>query len=220
MQISPVNRPKSAAKRNYDRLSPIYDVLAGSSEAPLTRLGLEILAVKPGETVLEIGAGTGRALVLLGDRVGPAGRVHGIDLSRGMLRQAQKRYKQGDSSSRYDLVEGDGARLPYAGGQFSAVFLSFSLELFDTPEIAVVLGECWRVLKPGGRIGAVSLFKDSQPGAVVRIYEWFHLRLPDVVDCRPINASALLQDSGFRLDNRFVKAMWGLPVEILVANKA
>jgi len=220
MQISPVDRPKSAVKRNYDRLSAIYDVLAGSSEAPLTRQGLEILAVKPGETVLEIGAGTGRALVLLGDRVGPSGNVHGIDLSRGMLRQAQRRLKRADIFGRHDLVEGDGARLPYAGNQFSAIFLSFSLELFDTPEITGVLGECWRVLKPGGRIGVVSLFRDSQPGAVVRIYEWFHLKLPGVVDCRPINAGSLLQDSGFRLDNRLVKVMWGLPVEILVAYKA
>jgi hypothetical protein len=86
MKISPIDRPKSAAKRNYDRLSAIYDLLAGSSEAPLTRLGLKS-GSRPGETVSR-SAGTGRALVLLG--IGWAtGRVHGIDLSR-MLRQAEE----------------------------------------------------------------------------------------------------------------------------------
>ena len=220
MQIFPVNRPKSAAKRIYDRLSPIYDELAGSSEAPLTRLGLEILAVKPSERILEIGSGTGKTLVLLGDQVGPSGSVHGIDLSRGMLRQAQRRLAKAEIPGRYNLVEGDGARLPYAGDQFCAAFLSFTLELFDTPEIEVVLGECRRVLKPGGRLGLVTLFRDNHPGAIVRIYEWFHLKLPAFVDCRPINAGSMLQESGFRLENRLVKAMWGLPVEILVARKA
>lgn len=219
MEISPVNRPKSAAKKTYNLLSRVYDGLAGSSEAPSTLMGLEILKVYQGERVLEIGSGTGRALTWLCGQVKASGEVHGIDLSRGMLQMAQKKLANSTVSCRISLVEGDGACLPYAGERFNTVFLSFTLELFDTPEIPTVLGECARVLKPGGRLGVVSLFKDSHPGAIVRMYEWFHKTLPGIVDCRPINTSSLIQASGFELKHRIMKSMWGLPVEILVATK-
>ncbi|MFZ0532240.1 MAG: hypothetical protein WAM09_03595, partial [Anaerolineales bacterium] len=61
MQISRVERSKSAARRAYNRMSRIYDLLAGSSEAQFIHLGLDMLAVRAGETILEIGSGTGTA---------------------------------------------------------------------------------------------------------------------------------------------------------------
>src|SRR4030042_1729739 len=65
MQISRVSRNKHAAKVTYDRLSPIYDGLAGSSETQFMHQGLEMLGMNTGETVLEIGCGTGKAQVEL-----------------------------------------------------------------------------------------------------------------------------------------------------------
>lgn len=117
------------------------------------------------------------------------------------------------------VLEGDGAMLPYKSTSFSAVFLSFTLELFDTPEIPCVLAECRRVLTSGGRLGVVSLLKTANINWVVRLYEWLHAHLPKYVDCRPIDAHALIQTAGFRVENTQVGNMWGLPVEMMVARK-
>ena len=219
MQISPVTRSKSEARTAYDRMSRMYNLLAGSSEAPLMQQGLEMLAVREAESVLEIGCGTGKAMSALGAQVGGMGQVHGIDLSRGMLRVAHDMLAKTDLPHRMTLVEGDGAWLPYQNASFTAVFLSFTLELFDTPEIPLVLAECRRVLIPSGRLGVVSMLKTAHPGWVVRLYEWFHAHLPSFVDCRPIEVHTLIQTAGFRLDNLQTRSMWGLPVEVVLAKK-
>jgi ubiquinone/menaquinone biosynthesis C-methylase UbiE len=219
MQISPVTRSKSDAQIAYNRMSRVYDLLAGSSETPLMRRGLEMLAVREAESVLEIGCGTGKALVEILIKVGENGAVHGIDLSPGMLRQAYARLEKAGMQHRVTLLEGDGAQLPYQSASFSSVFLSFTLELFDTPEIPHVLAECRRVLIPGGRIGVISMLKSARSNRIVRLYEWFHAHLPRYVDCRPIDTHTLIQTAGFRIENMQLRNMWGLPVEMVVASK-
>ena len=107
--------------------------------------------------------------------------------------------------------------MPFPDGSFDAVFMCFTLELFDTPEISIVLAECRRALRPGGRVCVVALIKkECSP---VRVYEWFHQHLPDVIDCRPIYARRELESSGFIISNSEQRAMWGLPVEIVIGSK-
>jgi ubiquinone/menaquinone biosynthesis C-methylase UbiE len=220
MQISQVKRSKSAAKKSYDRMSGIYDLLAGSSEGPLMRVGLEMLGVQPGERVLEIGSGTGKALIELCQQVGERGLVCGLDLSTGMLRVARGNLAKAKLAGRAHLLSGDGAILPLASSTFTAVFISFTLELFDTPEIPMVLSECWRVLHPDGRLGVVAMLNPERAGWIVRLYEWFHEKLPNYVDCRPINANTMIQAAGFDLEKHQVRSMWGLPVELVLGRKA
>ena len=219
MQISRVRRTKATARAAYDRLSHWYDLLAGSSEAVHMRLGLELLAAQEGEAILEIGSGTGKALVSLCQSVGREGKVCGMDLSAGMLRVAFNRLAKAGLMGEAHLLVGDGANLPYQDGSFEAVFMSFTLELFDTPEMPEVLAECNRVLRPGGRLGLVAMLKSEQPGLAERLYEWAHAQLPAYVDCRPIQAQGLIHAAGFTLEKRQVRSMWGLPVEVVVATK-
>jgi ubiquinone/menaquinone biosynthesis C-methylase UbiE len=217
--ISRVKRPKSAARKTYDRISRFYDLLAGSSETPYMRKGLQMLEIERGESVLEIGTGTGKALMELCQKAGDRGIVCGLDISAGMLEVTRNKLGKANLAERAGLVNGDGAILPFASASFEALFMSFTLELFDTPEIPLVLRECWQVLKPGGRISVVSMLKPEQTSWVVRLYEWFHERLPNYVDCRPIMAGTMLQGAGFIVTGRRVESMWGLPVELVRGRK-
>jgi len=215
-EISRVTRSKEDACLNYDRISRWYDSFA-SSEKKFADVGLSMLAVRSGEQVLEIGYGTGYALVRLAQAVGESGKVRGIDISEGMRQVAEERLANAGLGLRVELRLGDASRLPYPDRDFDAIFMCFTLELFDTPEIPGLLAECRRVLKKGGRIGVVSLLKeDSWP---VRVYEWFHRRMPKMVDCRPIRPCLALETAGFSNQVLQLKKMWGLPVQVVIAEK-
>jgi len=214
--ISRVTRPKEAARTAYDRLSRWYDWFA-SSEKYFTEIGSRMLNVQAGEKVLEIGFGTGQGLVALAHSAGETGKVYGIDLSEGMFQVAQVKIARAGLSRWVELRLGDAANLPFGDDFFDAIFISFTLELFDTPEIPFVLGECKRVLREDGRLGVVALEKkDCQ---AIKIYEWFHARMPALVDCRPIYVRKIIEAAGFELAEASEEAMWGLPVEIVIARK-
>lgn len=211
-KISRVERSHQTAQASYDRLSRWYDALAGRSEQKLIHQGLALLALRPQERVLEIGTGTGVALEALSRQ---GGRAVGVDLSAGMLRRARSRLGGRPGAS---LLQAEALQLPVAGGSFDALFMSFTLELFDTPEIPRLLGECRRVLKAGGRLGVVAMSK-ARPAGLLRLYEWAHQRWPAWIDCRPLFARRTLEEAGFEIVATRQAATWGLPVEVVVGRK-
>lgn len=217
-RISPVTRTKNEARANYNRLSRWYDWIAGS-EARYRQIGLKVLNLQPGERVLEIGFGTGSCLQDFAQQTGPQGFVYGIDLSDGMAVVAGNRLTEAGLANRVALTLGDALHAPFDGGCFDAIFMSFTLELFDTPEIPLVLRQCSRILRPDGRLGVVTMVKTGQPNFAERAYEWFHARMPVAVDCRPILAQAALQDADFEIAQTISEKMWGLPVEIILGMK-
>jgi ubiquinone/menaquinone biosynthesis C-methylase UbiE len=160
--VKRVTRPKSQARDYYNRLSRWYDLLAGSSEKKYRDQGLQTLQANPGERILEIGCGTGHAILSLAAAVGPQGQVYGLDLAARMLVLTRSRVDRAGLTGRVALQQGDAAALPYVAHSVDAVFICFTLELFDTPEIPLVLQQCRAVLRAGGRMVLVALAK--KPG--------------------------------------------------------
>ncbi len=214
-QIAPVERSKETARHTYDKLSSWYDLLAESSERRFRTLGINLLAPSEGESILEIGVGTGRALAPIASRLGDEGRLYGIDISSGMLAVAQRRAVRAKVDRRVQLVQGDATALPYQDGSMDAVFLSFTLELFDTPEIPVVLSECRRVLRAHGRLCVISLAKEES--TATRVYEWVHHVLPAMVDCRPIYTGDALEAAGFGITATRRAHDFGIGIDVILA---
>jgi ubiquinone/menaquinone biosynthesis C-methylase UbiE len=214
-QISRVTRSKLDAQEFYTGISRFYDFSEGSFERKYIQNGVETLSARDRDIVLEIGVGTGGSVIEFARLVGESGKVVGVDIAMGMLDVTRKKLHREDMLNRVELVCTDAVRLPFNNSFFDKVFMSFTLELFDTPEIPMVLSECFRVLKKDGRIGVVSLSKKNS-NVMVRIYEWLHGLFPRILDCRPIFVQDALQNAGFEIVDTSVISMWGLPIEIVV----
>jgi ubiquinone/menaquinone biosynthesis C-methylase UbiE len=217
--ISRVKRSKAEAQASYDRISRWYDVLEGNWESAARRAGLETLDLQPGETVLEIGPGTGHSLAAIAQALGPGGTAYALDLSPRMARVAWQRLQSAGLPNQAFLACGDGAYLPYAGGVFDAIFMSFVLELFDTPEIALVLAGCRRVLKSGGCVCVVAMSREGGLNGISRLYEWGHGHFPALLDCRPIYPQRALQEAGLHVATVTRLSLYGLPVDVVVGVK-
>jgi ubiquinone/menaquinone biosynthesis C-methylase UbiE len=209
-----LTRPETKAL--YDKISKVYDLLSEHTEGPVREAGLRMLAPQPGETILEIGFGTGHALAWLARAVGPTGKVHGIDLSDGMMVVAERLLRHEGIAERVELRTGDATDLPYPPESMDAVFMSFTLELFDTSEIPTVLAQSRRVIKTGGRIVVVGMSKEGEHGLVYEAYEWTHQHFPNFVDCRPIFVSQVIAAAGFQVTEKQNVQIW-VPMEIVRA---
>ena len=218
-QISSVTRSKEEAKAGYDKISKWYDLLTARFESKYRDIGLQKLSAKEGEIVLEVGFGTGHCILALAQSVGNSGKVYGIDISEGMRNITRKRAKEAGLSERVNLKCDDATKLPFEANFFDAIFMCFTLELFDTPEIPIVLHECQRVLRSGGRICVVAMSKKGKAGVMTRLYEWLHKKFPNCFDCRPIFVQKTLEDADFLILDVTEMSVWGLPVEIVVARK-
>jgi len=214
-EVLRVFQTRKETRAFYDRISRFYDLLAERSERPLRSAGMEKLAPSPGERILEIGCGTGHCLAALAAAVAPRGRVIGIDLSTKMLKTSRAYLVRKGRTRGVSLVCADAAQLPIPDGFMDAVLMSFTLELFDTPDIPRLLGECRRILRPGGRIVVVGMSKEGKAG-LRRAFEWTHRHFPKVLDCRPIFVRRALEAAGFHIESATTRMMW-VPVEIVRA---
>ena len=217
-EVLRVLQSKDETRAFYDKISKVYDLLSERTEQPVRARGLSLLAATAGERVLEIGFGTGHSLAALAEAVGPSGRVHGIDISKGMLHQARQVLERSDFAGRVELQCADAVSLPYESESLDGIFISFTLELFDTPEIPKLLDQCRRVLHPGGRIVVVGMSKEGKEGLVVRAFEWTHQHFPNFLDCRPIFVRRALEAAGFSIESSEMMQMW-VPVEIVRGTK-
>jgi ubiquinone/menaquinone biosynthesis C-methylase UbiE len=115
----------------------------------LKPLMLEQLALRRGMHVLELGCGAGDDVRAFARRVGPAGRVVGIDASPPMVAEAARRSEGRNLSVEFEV--GDALALDFASDSFDRVRIERLLMHVDG-EPAAVLAESARVLRPGGRV--------------------------------------------------------------------
>lgn len=97
--------------------------------------------------------------------------------------------------------------------------MAFTLELFDSPEIPIVLQEIKRIIKPGGRMAVTAMSKKTGEPFMVRLYEWVHNRWPEYADCRPIFLEESIKEAGFQVTSSETVKLFGLPLEIIIALK-
>lgn len=120
--------------------------------APLGRAAMERAKIAPGERVLDVGCGCGATALELAERVGAAGAVLGIDISRPMLTRARERARQaGQAQLRFEHADAQTHDL--AKASFDVLFSRFGVMFFSDPRAA--FANLRRALAPGGRLAFV-----------------------------------------------------------------
>lgn len=216
------DQPQQTNQTFYDRISGAYDFIADSSEHKAREMGQNALHLQPGARVLEIGFGTGNSLIDLAKLVGPTGKAVGVDISPGMKKVAAEKIAKAGLTDQIELHIGDARNLDFPADSFDAAFMSFTLELFDFNDIPVVLGEILKALKPGGKIGVVSMatVKTGDKASVLeKTYVWMHQHFPHIVDCQPIDVVTLVADAGFQIDQEIDMEIWSMPVRAAIGVK-
>ncbi|MEU4421332.1 methyltransferase domain-containing protein [Actinoplanes sp. NPDC024001] len=122
-----------------------WDVKFGD-DIPRYREAVRLAGVGPGQIVLDIGCGTGRALPALAGAVGPTGRVLGLDFTPDMLLAARKAGRDDDA----ELVLADARRLPIADAVADVIFAAGLVH--HLPDPVAGLAELARVTRPGGTL--------------------------------------------------------------------
>ncbi|MBW1952344.1 MAG: methyltransferase domain-containing protein [Deltaproteobacteria bacterium] len=140
----------SYMERLYSFYSPFYDFFFGKLLEPGRRKAFRYLSPRPGQKILEIGIGTGSSLELYP----PYSRVVGIDISPGMIEQAQKRAAALRNGTEINLMVMDAAQLEFPDNHFDAVVASYVITTVPDPH--QVCREILRVTRPGGQIIAVN----------------------------------------------------------------
>jgi len=108
------------------------------------------LPLRPGAHVLDMACGDGAYTCWLAERVAPAGRVVGVDLSPAYLGLASRLAAESPAAANVSFQRGDIAGLPFADGSFDLVWCAQSM--YSLPDPQAALRELRRVTKPGGRV--------------------------------------------------------------------
>jgi SAM-dependent methyltransferase len=134
----------------YDLL--VWLLLLGRERAFRERL-VRLARLAPGQSVLDIGCGTGSLAIAAKQRVGPAGRVAGIDASPEMVARARKKARRAgvEAAFAHGVVEA----LPFPDGRFDVVLSTLMLHHLPREGRRQCAREMRRVLKPGGWVLAV-----------------------------------------------------------------
>jgi SAM-dependent methyltransferase len=127
--------------------------------------------IEPGETVVDVGSGSGFDSLIASTLVGPEGRVTGVDMTEEMLNKARAGAKS-MGANHVDFREGFAEKLPLPDGSADVVISNGVLNL--TPDKAKTLNEWARILRPGGRlyIGDIIVARAMPPEALDDISLW------------------------------------------------
>jgi len=160
-------------QRMFDTIAGTYDLqnrfLAARVDNHWRNMFVRYLRLKPGAVLGDLAVGTAEITIKACRRY-PEIRVVGVDFSEGMLRMARRKIRAHGLSPRVELRTGDLRELPIADESFDAVTISFGIR--NIKERDRVLRECFRVMKPGGRL---QIMEPSFPNAPILkdIYRYY-----------------------------------------------
>jgi len=184
----PATSPKDQVRATFDRLAHAYDAAGPGCFAHFGRRLVDVVGLEPRNVVLDVATGRGAVLFPALDRVGPTGKVLGIDLSEGMVRETNAEAERRGLTPPAQVM--DAEELEFSDRSFDRVLCGFGIMFF--PARGRALAEFRRVLRAGGRVGlstwqrtqaqdmgdvlrAASLAPEREPGWIADVDQLRHI---------------------------------------------
>ncbi|MDA1000754.1 MAG: methyltransferase domain-containing protein [bacterium] len=140
--------------KTYDRWGNFYDLIFKKIFSEGRDVGVDLLDLKPGERLLEVGVGTGLSLPLYSRQA----KIVGIDISPKMLEKANEKVER-ESLGNVSLQVMDAQAMEFPDNSFDCVTACYVVSA--APDPFKVVSEICRVCKPGGRIVFINHFKSQ-----------------------------------------------------------
>jgi ubiquinone/menaquinone biosynthesis C-methylase UbiE len=210
------------ARRIYDRIGRWQDTRPVSERRAMRRLA-DLCRFEQARDVVEFGCGTGRfAARLLRTRLSAEARYVGFDVSPTMLDLAREALAPWAPRARVLLSDG-AVSLPFDDGAFDRFVSTYVVDLLSPDDIALLLAEAHRVLRPGGALGLASLTSGLTPSSRILTSLWQRLwsvRPWLVGGCRPVRLAELLPTGRWTVQHHETVTRHALASEVLMAERS
>jgi ubiquinone/menaquinone biosynthesis C-methylase UbiE len=152
-------------KNQMEKMVDTYDSYMKKAtfgrEQALRKTTVELAGIQPGDSVLEVGCGTGTLTLAAKRQAGASGNVCGIDIIPGMIEASRR--KAAEANEEITFQDGSINPIPFSANQFDVVMCSFMIFHMAAETRQKGFAEIQRVLKPGGRLLVVDLALPTQP---------------------------------------------------------
>lgn len=176
----------------FDAIAPRYDLLnhllSGGLDLRWRAKAVRALALRGGETVLDLCTGTADLAIASATASPGAAAVVGVDFAGQMLRLGHAKLAGRNLGTRVRLVQGDATRIPLAAGSVDAATVAFGIRNVERPEAA--FADVFRVLRPGGRFAILEFGVPRMPGVRQAYLAYFRHVLPRIGSLLSGHASA------------------------------
>ncbi len=154
--------------RHLGGVAALEDRALAPSYRGMVRTLLDTMAPAPGETILDVGCGSGALDRMLAERYGAANPITATDLNPFLLKEAEALAREEGLAATIAFQHANAESLPFPDGSFDCAFSVTVLEECDADR---ALRELHRVVRPGGRVGVIVRAVDMP--------QWWHLNLPE-----------------------------------------
>jgi phosphatidylethanolamine/phosphatidyl-N-methylethanolamine N-methyltransferase len=201
---------EASTKKIYDIHSIFYDATFGRLVKRRIERAIGHMNVRETDRVLDLGIGTGVSLNYYSNR----GRIVGVDLSAGMLRECRKKIRERGLTHTI-VFQADALNLPFADNSFDHVFISHVISVVSDPYKLVQ--EAQRVAKPGARIVIVNHFQSTNR-FIAMVEKWLCPLCTKLGWRSDLALQDLIRQTGVSIDYRFKLESIDLWETVVISN--
>lgn len=201
---------EASTRKIYDIHSAFYDATFGRLVKRRIEIAISHMNIRETDRVLDLGIGTGQSLNFYPQY----GRIYGVDLSSGMLKQCRKKIAE-RGLSHATVFQADAMTLPFADDSFDHVFISHVISVVSDP--IQLVREAQRVAKPGSRIVLLNHFQSTNR-FIALVEKWVSPLCTKLGWRSDLALQELIRQTGLEIDYRYKLESIDLWETVVVTN--